>query len=63
MVYRLDIDKLDKKSIDVFIKVVQKRPQTKAIIIGGGHYLEPYKAAVKAHKVETCVHLYRVCSL
>ena len=37
MVYRLDIDKLNKKSIDVFIKVVQKRPQTKAIIIGGGH--------------------------
>jgi glycosyltransferase involved in cell wall biosynthesis len=53
MVYRLEIDKLHKKSIDVFIKVVQKRPQTKAIIVGGGHYLEPYKAAVKAAKVET----------
>ena len=52
MVYRLDIDKLNNRSIDVFIKVVQKRPQTKVVIVGGGHYLEPYKAAVKAHKVE-----------
>jgi glycosyltransferase involved in cell wall biosynthesis len=52
MVYRLDIDKLDKRSIDVFIKVVQKRPQTKVIIVGGGPYLEPYKAAVKAHQVQ-----------
>ncbi|ABB75688.1 Glycosyltransferase involved in cell wall bisynthesis [Nitrosospira multiformis ATCC 25196] len=52
MVYRLDIDKLHRKSIDVFIKVVQKRPQTKVIIVGGGPYLEPYKAAVKAGKVE-----------
>jgi glycosyltransferase involved in cell wall biosynthesis len=52
MVYRLDIDKLHKKSIDVFIKVVQKRPQTKVIIVGGGPYLEPYKAAVKTGKVE-----------
>ena len=53
MVYRLDIDKLNKNSIDVFIKVVQKRPQTKVIIVGGGSFLEPYRAAVKAHKVET----------
>ncbi|OGR00765.1 MAG: hypothetical protein A2511_11780 [Deltaproteobacteria bacterium RIFOXYD12_FULL_50_9] len=53
MVYRLDIDKLRKNAIDVFIKVVQKRPQTKVIIVGGGRFLEPYKAAVKAHKVES----------
>ena len=52
MVYRLEIDKLNESSIDVFIKVVQKRPQTKVIIVGGGSFLEPYKAAVKAHKVE-----------
>ncbi|MEP6878089.1 MAG: glycosyltransferase [Nitrosospira sp.] len=52
MVYRLDIDKLNERSIDVFVKVVQRRPQTKVIIVGGGHYLEPYKSAVKAYKVE-----------
>jgi glycosyltransferase involved in cell wall biosynthesis/SAM-dependent methyltransferase len=52
MVYRLDIDKLDRKSIDVFIRVAQKRPQTKVIIVGGGYFLEPYKAAVRANKVE-----------
>ena len=43
MVYRLECDKLNEKSIDVFIKVVQKRPQTKALIVGGGSYLDLYK--------------------
>jgi glycosyltransferase involved in cell wall biosynthesis len=52
MVYRLEIDKLNEKSIDVFIKVVQKRPQTKVIIVGGGSLLKLYKDAVKAYKVE-----------
>ena len=52
MVYRLEADKLNKKSIDVFIKVVQKRSQTRAIIVGGGSFLEPYKDTVKAHRVE-----------
>jgi glycosyltransferase involved in cell wall biosynthesis len=53
MVYRLEADKLNKNSIDVFIKVVQVRPQTKVIIVGGGSFLEPYKQAVKAHEVES----------
>lgn len=48
MVYRLETDKLNLQSIDVFIKVVQKRPRTKAIIVGGGSYLEPYRHAVRA---------------
>lgn len=53
MVYRLNIDKLNKNSIDVFIKVALKRPQTKVIIVGGGPFLDPYKAMVKSHKVES----------
>lgn len=47
MVYRLDCDKLNMESIDVFIKVVQRRPGTKALIVGGGYYLEAYREAVR----------------
>ena len=46
MVYRLDRDKLNKESIDVFIKVVQQRPQTKVLIVGSGYYLEEYQQQV-----------------
>ena len=53
MVYRLDVDKLNESAIDVFIKVALKRPQTKIIIVGGGAFLDPYKAAVVASKVES----------
>ena len=42
MVYRLDSDKLTDDSIDVFIRTVQKRPQTKALIVGGGPRFEQY---------------------
>lgn len=52
MVYRLDTDKLKMNSIDVFIKVVQKRPKTKVIIVGGGQLFDAFKAVVKANKVE-----------
>ena len=52
MVYRLEADKLNKNSMEVFIKVVQKRSQTKAVIVGGGSFLEPFKDTVKAHRVE-----------
>lgn len=48
MVYRLEGDKLNEKSIDVFVKVVQRRPGTRALIVGGGTFLERYKAAVAA---------------
>ncbi|MBI4565309.1 MAG: methyltransferase domain-containing protein [Planctomycetes bacterium] len=48
MVYRLEPDKLSPHSIDVFVKVAQRRPGTKAIIVGGGTYLEMYKAAVRS---------------
>ena len=46
MVYRLEKDKLNEQSIDVFIKVAQRRPETKVLIVGGGSFLEPYKNAV-----------------
>ena len=46
MVYRLDRDKLNEASIDVFIKVVQRRKQTKVLIVGGGAYFDRYRDAV-----------------
>ena len=52
MVYRLEADKLNEQSIDVFIKVVQQRPQTQVLIVGGGTYLEPYRQAVQAARAE-----------
>lgn len=48
MVYRLGYDKLNQHSIDVFIKTVQKRPQTKVIIVGGGPQYDYYVSKVKA---------------
>ncbi len=47
MVYRLESDKLNAQSIDVFIKVARRRPRTKILIVGGGTFLEPYKEAVE----------------
>jgi glycosyltransferase involved in cell wall biosynthesis len=52
MVYRLESDKLNEQSIDVFIKVVQRRPQTNVIIVGGGTFLEPYRRAARDAGVE-----------
>jgi glycosyltransferase involved in cell wall biosynthesis len=47
MVYRLEKDKLDETVIDVFIEVLRQRPNTKALIVGGGRFLESYRAAVE----------------
>jgi len=47
MVYRLDYDKLSSKSIDVFIRAVEKRPGTQVIIVGGGERYEEYKYKVE----------------
>ncbi len=47
MVYRLGYDKLNQRSIDVFIKTVQKRRNTKAIIVGGGSQYDYYVDKVK----------------
>jgi glycosyltransferase involved in cell wall biosynthesis len=46
MVYRLEGDKLNEQAIDVFIKAIQRRPRTKALIVGGGRFLESYQAKV-----------------
>jgi glycosyltransferase involved in cell wall biosynthesis len=43
MVYRLEEDKLMEDSIQVFIEVVKKRPQTKAYIVGGGTLFDSYR--------------------
>ncbi len=47
MVYRLQPDKLDEHSIEPFIRVVQRRRGTRALIVGGGFYLEAYRKAVE----------------
>lgn len=51
MVYRLEDDKLTEQSIDVFIKVVKRRPGTRVLIIGGGRFLNSYKKAVHSRGV------------
>jgi len=53
MVYRLEGDKLNINAIDPFIRTVQKRPQTKVLIVGGGTLLEPFKESVKAAGLES----------
>ena len=43
MVYRLEGDKLDERSIDPFVELVRRRPRTRALVVGGGRFLEPYR--------------------
>lgn len=52
MVYRLEGDKLNINAIEPFIKTVQKRPNTKVLIVGGGTLLEPFKHAVNEAGLE-----------
>lgn len=47
MVYRLEPDKLNAEAIDVFIKVIERRKGTKALIVGGGRFLGVYQEAVR----------------
>ena len=47
MVYRLEKDKLNEQSIEVFIETVRRRPATKVLIVGGGRYLEYYRQRVR----------------
>jgi glycosyltransferase involved in cell wall biosynthesis len=44
MAYRLERDKLDESAIEVFIEAVRQRPETRVIIVGGGRFLELYRA-------------------
>jgi glycosyltransferase involved in cell wall biosynthesis/2-polyprenyl-3-methyl-5-hydroxy-6-metoxy-1,4-benzoquinol methylase len=48
MVYRLEQDKLNQNSIDVFIKVAARRPTTKVLIVGGGSLFESYRKKVQS---------------
>jgi glycosyltransferase involved in cell wall biosynthesis/SAM-dependent methyltransferase/predicted nucleic acid-binding Zn-ribbon protein len=48
MVYRLERDKLNEDAIQPFIRMVQLRPQTRVLIVGGGSLYEPYREAVAA---------------
>ena len=48
MVYRLDKDKLNDSSIDPLLKAVQRRPGTRALVVGGGYYLEAFREKVAA---------------
>jgi glycosyltransferase involved in cell wall biosynthesis len=46
MIYRLQPDKLNEQSIEPFVRAVQRRPATRARIVGGGHLLDVYKRRV-----------------
>jgi glycosyltransferase involved in cell wall biosynthesis len=48
MVYRLERDKINEASIQVFIDVVKNRKGTKALIVGGGSLIQDYRNAVEA---------------
>jgi glycosyltransferase involved in cell wall biosynthesis len=48
MVYRLEEDKLDEHAIDVFIEIVRRRPQTTALIVGGGPLRQRYIDAARS---------------
>ena len=55
MVYRLEKDKLDETAIDVFAEVLRRRPGTKALIVGGGRFLESFRARVAEANVADSV--------
>jgi glycosyltransferase involved in cell wall biosynthesis len=48
MVYRLERDKLSENSIEPFIAVVKRRPQTRAIIVGDGSLFQHFYLRVQA---------------
>lgn len=47
MIYRLENDKLDESAIELFLKVVKKRPKTRAIIVGDGSLFEHFRSRVE----------------
>jgi glycosyltransferase involved in cell wall biosynthesis len=46
MVYRLARDKLDERAMEPFIEAIRIRPGTRALIVGGGVWLESYRELV-----------------
>lgn len=55
MVYRLEGDKLNERSIQPLIEVIRRRSRTKAIVVGGGRYLETYREAAERAGVREAV--------
>ena len=51
MVYRLECDKLNEEAILPFIRIVQLRPETRILIVGGGTLLDSFRSAVRAASV------------
>lgn len=52
MVYRLESDKLNASSIDVFVKVARRRPQTRCLIVGDGSLRPMFEKAVAVAGVQ-----------
>jgi glycosyltransferase involved in cell wall biosynthesis len=52
MVYRLQRDKLDERAIEPFIEAVRLRPATRAVIVGDGPLLEPFRRRVREARME-----------
>ena len=42
-VYRLEPDKIDESAIEPFIEIVKRRPTTRVLTAGGGHFLDSIK--------------------
>ncbi|MBZ0133669.1 MAG: glycosyltransferase family 4 protein [Rhodocyclaceae bacterium] len=51
MVYRLEPDKLTPQSIDVFIEVAKRKPNTRILVVGGGSFLNTFKKAALAQGI------------
>jgi glycosyltransferase involved in cell wall biosynthesis len=47
MAYRLERDKLDESAIEVFVEALRRRPNARALIVGGGVLLEPFRERVQ----------------
>jgi glycosyltransferase involved in cell wall biosynthesis len=47
MIYRLEIDKLDKDAIELFLEIAKRRPKTRIVIIGDGSLFAHFRARVE----------------
>lgn len=55
MVYRLEPDKLDDRSIDVFVETLRRRPGTRGLIVGGGSLEGGFRQKVGDAGLESAV--------
>jgi len=55
MAYRPEADKLDERAIEVFITLARCRPGIRALIIGGGRFLDEYRRRVERASVANAV--------